>query len=215
MIAFLETCEGIAETMALGKTRRSILGTLAATIGLLLALPVASAADGPPLEGTFGERFKLKDNPQPAPDATFKSRSGETLTLADFEGRVVLVNFWATWCAPCVEEMPTLDALQADLGSDRFTVAAISEDKGGFETVEPFLRDKLNLESLDIYLDTEGKLARAFGLRGMPTTYLVDARGRVVGRLEGVAEWDTEAVKDLIRYYIERANRSETTRTER
>ncbi|MFP3386636.1 TlpA family protein disulfide reductase, partial [Tritonibacter sp. SIMBA_163] len=71
-------------------------------------------AEEPPLKGAFGEVFALADEPYPAPQTAFQTRDGETVTLADFKGRVVLLNFWATWCAPCVEEMPTLDALQAD-----------------------------------------------------------------------------------------------------
>jgi thiol-disulfide isomerase/thioredoxin len=192
--------------MALGKTRRGVLAALAAaaalTFGIGGAAPALAAGD-PPLEGNFGARFMLKDDPQPAPDVAFTDRDGARVRLADFKGRVVLVNFWATWCAPCVEEMPTLDALQADLGSDAFTVLAVSEDMGGLETVEPFLRDKLDLQTLDIYLDDKGALAQAFGVRGMPTTYLIDASGRVVGGLEGPANWNGAPVKKLIRHYID------------
>jgi thiol-disulfide isomerase/thioredoxin len=178
-----------------------------AALVLLLAAGANAAAhaEGPSLEGKFGERWQVAATPEPAPQAAFQTRDGETVTLADFAGRVVLVNFWATWCAPCIEEMPTLDALEADLGSPAFEVLAVSEDMGGREVVEPFLRDKLSLETLAIYLDPKGELARAFGLRGMPTTYLIDARGRVVGSLEGPADWHSAPVKALIRHYLARA----------
>jgi thiol-disulfide isomerase/thioredoxin len=192
--------------MALGKTRRGVLAALAAAAVLTFGIGgtgQAVAAGDPPLEGDFGARFTLKDDPQPAPGVAFTDRDGARVSLADFKGRVVLVNFWATWCAPCVEEMPTLDALEADLGSAAFTVLAVSEDMGGLETVEPFLRDKLDLQTLEIYLDDKGALAQAFGVRGMPTTYLVDAKGRVVGGLEGPADWNSAPVKRLIRHYID------------
>lgn len=195
--------------MALGKTRRALVTGF---LGLLGALAVASASSkaAPPLEGSFGERFSLLETPKPVPDAAFQTRDGESVRLADFKGQVVLLNFWATWCAPCIEEMPTLDALEADMGSPAFTVMAVSEDKGGQETVEPFLRDKLNLETLDIYLDPEGDLGRAFELRGMPTTYLIAADGRIVGLLKGGLDWNSPAVKKLIRYYVEQGRENGT-----
>lgn len=163
----------------------------------------AFGADEPPLKGRFADAFQMPDQPRPAPEATFSTRDGETVQLADFKGQVVLVNFWATWCAPCVEEMPTLDGLQQALGGDAFKVLAVSEDRGGLNTVEPFLRDKLNLQTLAIYLDSDGELAQAFGLRGMPTTYLLNAQGQVVGGLEGPADWNSEAARALMQYYID------------
>lgn len=194
---------GIAQTMAIGKTRRGVIAFLMAA---LLGAAVATANAGqPPLEGRFGERFKLKDVPEPAPEATFRTRDGETVRLADFQGKVLLVNFWATWCAPCIEEMPTLDALAADMNSKHFQVMAISTDRGGKEKVETFLKNKLDLTRLDIYLDSKSNLAKAFGLRGMPTTYLIDADGNVIGSLEGAAHWNSTPVKKLIRHYVEQA----------
>ena len=162
--------------------RRLALALLLA--GAALWSAPALGADGPPLKGRFADAFQMPDQPRPAPDASFTTRDGATVQLADFKGQVVLVNFWATWCAPCVEEMPTLDGLQQALGGTAFQVLAVSEDRGGLSTVEPFLRDKLSLQALDIYLDSDGTLAQAFGLRGMPTTYLLNARGQVVGGLE-------------------------------
>jgi len=189
--------------MAIGKTRRIALALLA--VGLMgLGAPVASAGE-PPLVGTFGERFRLNEAPERAPDAPFTTRDGTTVRLSDFRGKILLVNFWATWCAPCIEEMPTLDALAGEMNSDRFQVLAISTDRGGRSKVEPFVESKLDLDTLDIYLDTKSKLARALGLRGMPTTYLIGTDGAILGALEGAADWNSAPVKKLVRYYIERA----------
>jgi thiol-disulfide isomerase/thioredoxin len=179
----------------------------------LLALPAAALAGGPPLEGSFGERFVIKDEPKPAPDVAFSDRDGGSVTLQDFKGKVVLLNFWATWCAPCVEEMPTLDALESDLRDEGLKVLAVSEDAGGRDQVEPFLREKLNLDNLEIFLDPKGRLGGAMGLRGMPTTFLIDARGNVVGGMEGPADWNGEPVKKLIRYYLDRAREEGVTQT--
>jgi thiol-disulfide isomerase/thioredoxin len=207
-MARVETARGIADTMALGKTRRIVLALLAA--GLLGAAPAALAGE-PPLEGRFGERFTMNEAPERAPDTPFTTRDGETVRLSDFKGQVLLVNFWATWCAPCIEEMPTLDALAGDLNSEHFQVLAVSTDRGGRDKVEPFVRNKLSLDALDIYLDKTSKLARAFGLRGMPTTYLIGADGAIIGALEGAADWNSQAVKKLVRYYVERAQGSDAS----
>jgi len=171
----------------------------------LLASPAVAASDGPPLSGHFGEAFNLYEEPQAAPETAFETRDGETVTLADFEGQVLVVNFWATWCAPCVEEMPTLDALQQEMSPKGLEVIAVSQDRGGRERVEPFLRERLNLRELGIYLDQKGELARAFDVRGLPATFVINAEGRVVGRLDGPAEWNDPEVHDLLGYYIEQA----------
>jgi thiol-disulfide isomerase/thioredoxin len=123
--------------------------------------------------------------------------------LSDFAGRVVLLNLWATWCAPCVREMPTLDRLQAELGGPDFEVVALSSDRAGAAAVEPFFRTH-GLSRLGVYLDPQGEATRALGTRGLPTTVLIDREGREVGRLEGVAEWDSPEAKALIRAYIDR-----------
>lgn len=197
-----------AETRVRGVSGSSGWGARLLALGVLLAGAVlwswpATGADGPPLKGRFADAFQMPDQPRPAPEASFTTRDGQTVQLADFKGQVVLVNFWATWCAPCVEEMPTLDGLQQALGGEAFQVLAVSEDRGGLSKVEPFLRDELNLQALPIYLDQDGSLAQAFGLRGMPTTYLLNAQNQVVGGLEGPADWNSDAARALMQYYID------------
>lgn len=151
-----------------------------------------------PLPAALGQ-FTPLDPPRPAPELSFTGREGKTLRLADFRGRVLLVNLWATWCAPCVREMPSLDRLQG-LEGDRLSVLAISEDRGAGHVVEPFLA-KLGLQRLAVYLDPETAAQQAFEVRGLPTSFLIDRDGRILASLEGAAEWDApDMVARLERY---------------
>lgn len=186
---------------------------LALTVSLILGAGVLgalvygqAAAGGGGTEGSrpinaaesLGE-FTPLDAPRPAPDISFSSRDGEALRLADFHGRTVLVNLWATWCGPCVEEMPSLDRLQAKLGDD-VTILAISEDRRGAAAVDPFVA-KHGLKALATYLDPDAKATHAFGVDGLPTSFLIDRDGRIVGWLQGGADWDTPAMIALLRRY--------------
>lgn len=188
------------EGAALLLSRRHLLGVLAA---LALALPPSGQpeAAGPPLEGPLAGNFTLLDEPVPAPQVPVKDQFGKILRLADFKGEVVLVNFWATWCSPCVYEMPSLNRLQADLGPAGLTVMAVSVDRQGLSLVEGFYKSYA-LANLGIFLDPDGELAGEFGVRGLPTSYLIDRQGRLVGGLQGSLEWDSPEAKALLNYYL-------------
>ncbi|MBE9606548.1 TlpA family protein disulfide reductase [Acetobacteraceae bacterium H6797] len=127
--------------------------------------------------------------PRPLPDTAFTDAEGKPMSFADFSGKGLIVNFWATWCAPCVAEMPALDKTQAALGSQGLAVLALSSDRAGKSQVEAFYK-RNGIHNLPILLDPRGAAARAFGARGLPTSVLVDRRGQEVARLEGEAEWD-------------------------
>jgi thiol-disulfide isomerase/thioredoxin len=158
---------------------------------------------GPPRTGWM-EKFEPSPNPAPAPETTFTDESGTELTLRNFRGRVVLVNFWATWCGPCVREMPSLERLHNKLKGPDFSVIALSEDRKGWEKIGPF-RDKLNLHDLPLYHDVKSKMMFATKARGLPTTLLIGRDGTELGRLTGHAEWDTDEAVALMRYYIGRS----------
>jgi thiol-disulfide isomerase/thioredoxin len=147
---------------------------LAALAGVLTGLATGPAA--PPLQGVFADNFTLTEPPAPAPTVEFQTLDGEAASLADYEGGVVLLNFWATWCAPI--------------------------DRRGQEVVAPFLK-KLELTRLQAVLDPKGKLFRAFKAGGLPTTYLIDRDGKLVGGLQGPAEWDSPEAQALIRHYLD------------
>ena len=181
----------------------------ALTLAVLMVAGVAAAAaltiqrvdDGLPRFQTALKDFKPLDPPQAAPAITFTDDQARNLSLADFRGKVVLLNFWATWCIPCVEEMPSLDSLQGKLGGDNFVVVAISTDRQGLPIVEPFF-DKLGIHNLGTYLDPSHTAQRAFGIRGIPTTMVIDREGRERGRLEGMTRWDSSEALALIRHYL-------------
>ncbi len=163
----------------------------------------APGGPAPPLKGAFGENFTLLDPPVPAPLEAFTDLAGNPVRLADFEGRVVLLNFWATWCAPCVREMPSLDRLQALLGDRGLRVVAVSIDRGGAEAIRPFAK-RLGLAHLGLYHDPKGTLFRAFGVTGLPASFLIDRNGGIVGAYAGPAEWDDPEPRALIEYYLDR-----------
>jgi thiol-disulfide isomerase/thioredoxin len=172
----------------------------------LLWLPVVAQASwhesAPPFSGQMRD-FSILKTPRAAPDYQFTGPNGEQLSLADFHGKVVLVNFWATWCPPCVEEMPSLDQLQANLGGPRFEVLALSLDRSR-PIVKKFFED-FGLQHLAIYIDTKGKAMLAFAVGGLPTSIVVGPDGTLLGALAGPAKWDSELAEEFIRYFIDRA----------
>jgi thiol-disulfide isomerase/thioredoxin len=152
-------------------------------------------------EASGGGEFSLLNPPRPAPELAFTARDGTPKRLADFRGRVVLVNLWATWCGPCVEEMPSLDRLQAQFG-DALAVLAISEDRPGESVVAPFLA-KHKIGHLAVYLDVRNDAIKAFGVQGLPTSFLIGRDGRIIAMLEGAAQWDEPAMIARLKPYLE------------
>lgn len=138
--------------------------------------------------------------PRELPPLRFSSETGTPLDLKAFGGRAVLLNIWATWCGPCREEMPTLDRLQALLGSPRFEVVALSIDGDGLASVKPFFA-QIGVRSLRTYLDSFHDAGAIVGA-GVPLTLLIDAQGREVARKLGAARWDDPAIVGLIRQYL-------------
>ena len=134
---------------------------------------------------------------KPAPDAAFKDPDGEEIALADFEGRPLLVNLWASWCVPCVKELPTLDRLAKSAGSDGLQVVAISQDMAPHPSVVAFL-DKHKIATLEPFHDPGMRLSGALDAQILPTSILYDAQGKEVWRYVGDLDWTSaEAVKLL------------------
>jgi thiol-disulfide isomerase/thioredoxin len=176
-----------------------------AAFGILLLAKSMGESDGPKLTGAM-KVFQLAPDtparPSPSDNATWQNARGKDLTLADFKGKVVLVNFWATWCSPCIRELPSIDRLQASLGGDQFTVVAISIDRGGKPVAERMVK-RLKLKHLALYLDPKIESAKKMGVVSMPTTFIFDRKGREIGKLVGAAEWDEAEAVALVKYFID------------
>lgn len=152
------------------------------------------------LESANGMRATLsyKFAGQAAPKAVFTGADGRDVTLADFAGRPLLLNLWATWCAPCKAEMPTLDAL-AELDEGRISVIALSQDLEGRKPVVEFFKSA-DIGNLEPYTDSDNAMLAAFGNAvALPTTILYDSEGREVWRVAGGVEWDDAEVAKLLR----------------
>ena len=136
-------------------SRRLRLGICGALAVGGLALSGPSIADQPSVDGILAESLIWLSPPIPASQTPFQTGSGKEVSLEVFRGRVVLLNFWATWCAPCIREMPSLDRLQAKLRDEGLDVVAVSQDFAGLQVVEPFF-ERLALANLELYLDSGG-----------------------------------------------------------
>lgn len=150
----------------------------------------------------------LYDKPRRVPKINFENGQGQSISLADFHGKVVLLNVWATWCAPCRREMPTLDRLQARLGGPEFEVVALSIDRSGLMVVEKFY-EMVGVRNLRKYLDKNNNAMLRLFVTGIPTTLLIDKKGREVGRFVGPAEWDGPEIVKLIKRVIASSKRSQ------
>ena len=130
-----------------------------------------------------------------APGAAFRGPDDAAVTLAAFKGKPLLVNLWATWCAPCVAEMPTLDALAAERG-EAMAVIAVAQDLQGAEVVDPWFQ-KAGLKVLQPYLDPENALLDAYN-SALPTTVFYDAAGRELWRVVGAIDWQGKEARALL-----------------
>lgn len=144
----------------------------------------------------------IHEAPIPVSEQSFTDMEDGSHTLADFEGQVVLLNFWATWCAPCREEMPSLDALQHDLGGEDFQVVTLATGRNPTPAILRFFEEE-GIEALPTYLDPRQNVAREMSVFGLPITVIIDRDGNEVGRLRGDADWHSEEAVALLQAVID------------
>ncbi len=147
-------------------------------------------------EGSM-KKLMFYDEPQDVSRVPFTDPEGNEHILADWQGKYVVVTFWATWCAPCRKEMPGLDRLQAEFGSDTFEVVTIATGRNSLTGITKFF-DETGVTNLPILLDGRSELARGMAVLGLPITVILDPDGNEIARLRGDAEWDSDSAKAII-----------------
>lgn len=176
-------------------TRRGMLAAAGTLASAPLARKSAAAGSLPAADLT------LIVPPTPAPNFIFVTSDGSERSLSEFRGWGMVVNFWATWCAPCVAEMPALAALSRALAPHDIAVMPLSSDRGGAAVVRRFYEAQ-KLSGLPILLDPKGEAGRKFDLRGIPATIVIDKKGQLRARLDGAADWSGAAVAAQIRRLV-------------
>jgi thiol-disulfide isomerase/thioredoxin len=187
------------------------LGVLSAASGFYTALwlrgggerslsPIVAEREAGSAAQGVGQLIRRAE-PQTMPDLVFSSADGKPHHLSEWRGKVVLLNLWATWCAPCKAEMPSLDRLQAKLGSDAFTVLAISVDRGGMDKPASFFASN-SINHLTLYNDNTPQSLTDLRVSGLPVSVIFDKEGREVARLIGPADWDGPRVTAQIEEFI-------------
>ena len=187
---------------------KTLILTIAAILGLSGGLYLAlSGRESPAPVSTAdysaiaalreGDLMALNFNANRGSAVPFKGADGSDLTFADFQGKYLLVNFWATWCAPCREEMPHLAELQAEFGGDDFVVLTIASGRNPRPAMEAFFAE-IGVENLPLHTDANSALSRDMGVLSLPVTVILDRQGNEIARLTGGADWASDAAKSII-----------------
>lgn len=174
----------------------------------LVAGAIAYVGSGAIGDGTSdGLPLKMHAQPKPVPGLAVVDGNGRTFQLQDLRGKFVLLNLWATWCPPCLQEMPSLDRLQAGLGSKDFEVVALSVDTGAdsMKKIQAFYT-QTGIRHLKVYRDVDGAAIFQLKAVGVPTTLLLDRQGNEIGRMSGTAEWDSPEIVAALRRRIDAGN---------
>lgn len=175
---------------------RVFFAVLYTALGLGANAALADMSDISALrEGTM--KKLIFSDPTAVSAMAFTHADGGEFRLSDFQGKYVLVNFWATWCAPCRKEMPMLSELQTEFGGDTFEVVTIATGRNELAGIRRFL-DEINVDNLPLYLDPKQKLARDMAVLGLPITVILDPDGNEIARMRGDAEWNSESAKAII-----------------
>lgn len=164
---------------------------------------VAAGADIAALRDGDMKKLIVHGTPESTSDAAFDLEDdGGKATLADYSGKYVLINFWATWCAPCRKEMPQLNALQKEFGGDNFEVLTIATGRNSPEGITRFF-EEAGIDSLPRHQDPKQALASQMGVFGLPISVIMDPQGREIARLRGDADWNSDSAKAIIKALVQ------------
>ena len=149
------------------------------------------------------KKFQLAKNKTSIVEFGWVDSSENQIKLSDFRGKVVLLNLWASWCAPCIRELPSLDRLAKDLDPKQFAIIVLSVDRGknSIKKADFILNKKLALKNLKFYKDPKKLVGKLLGIRALPTTFLFDAAGRSIGKIEAAVEWDEKDPTKFIKFF--------------
>lgn len=146
------------------------------------------------------------DPPNDFPPLVFEDGHGQSLTMADFKGRPVLFNLWASWCGPCVQEMPSLDRLQGLLADQHLAVIALDQERDGAEVAAAFFK-RHAIKNLGLYNDPTGRISSTLHARGLPISFLIDASGKCLGYVMGGTDWSAPEMLAFLRERLSASSR--------
>ncbi|MCV6598369.1 MAG: TlpA family protein disulfide reductase [Mangrovicoccus sp.] len=176
-------------------------------IALTLMLPFSAFAQSAAPDNldalAQGDMKKLvfHSAPKPVPEIAFDNLDGAPSSFAAYQGKIVLLNFWATWCAPCRKEMPGLDRLNGEMGSEDFTVLTLATGRNSPQAMRRFFAQE-GIETLPLYKDPNKAIGSQMAVLGLPITVILDRQGREIARLQGDAEWDSDSAKAILQALI-------------
>ena len=181
------------------RLKDGLLGLLIIVALILLVLRFQKTGPGNPQQEISLNQVKPEEG-YLAPRFTLRNLKGNLEGLNDHSGKVIVINFWATWCAPCVKEMPRFETLYRRFRSQGLTVLAVSLDKEGSSKVQEFV-DKFKI-SFPVLLDTEGVAEKLYPSFTIPFTYVIDKQGRVAARIDGAKDWESSETFKAVEYLL-------------
>lgn len=182
--------------------RKIVSAVLYAALMLGANAALADTSDLEALREGSLKKLVFHSAPQAVSDKAFNDADGQEVRLADYHGQYVLLNFWATWCAPCRAEMPALDQLQAEFGGAAFQVVTLATGRNPLPAINKFFTEN-DITNLPILLDPKQAVAREMAVLGLPITVILNPEGQEIARLRGDAEWHSDSARAIVAALIE------------
>jgi thiol-disulfide isomerase/thioredoxin len=181
--------------------RRRLIPCLLLACALFSTPAAASHEANEPSDGTVNS-FRWLKNPPLLPEISVEHWPDRRVSLSSYRGKIVLLNLWASWCPPCVRELPALDRLQQRLGGEHFAVVAISLDRSP-EPARAMFVDRLALEHLDFFIEPAEQLGKFFPIDVLPSNFIIDRDGRVIGILRSFVDWESREAEEFVERLID------------